>query len=98
VPPPLFNQLKPGGRIIIPIGQPFKHNQVLYVYRMDSRKRVHSKKYIPVYFIPMKGTMGVRAAEMGIAVPGLKKKDSRLKAKHGHDPDPPQKINLRPLP
>ena len=66
VPQPLFKQLKPGGRIIIPIGQPFKHNQVLYVYRMDRRGRVHSKKYIPVYFIPMKGTMGVAAAQMGI--------------------------------
>jgi protein-L-isoaspartate(D-aspartate) O-methyltransferase len=73
VPPTLFRQLKPGGRIIIPIGQPFKHNQVLYVYRMDKRGRVYSKKYIPVYFIPMKGTMGVAAAQMGITVPGLKK-------------------------
>lgn len=72
VPPPLFRQLKPGGRIIIPIGQPFKHNQVLYVYHMDSRGRVHSKKHIPVYFIPMKGTMGVAAAQMGIAVQGQK--------------------------
>jgi protein-L-isoaspartate(D-aspartate) O-methyltransferase len=72
VPPPLFRQLKPGGRIIIPIGQPFKHNQVLYVYRMDKRGRVHSKKYIPVYFIPMKGAMGVAAAQMGIAIPGQK--------------------------
>jgi protein-L-isoaspartate(D-aspartate) O-methyltransferase len=72
VPPPLFKQLKPGGRIIIPIGQPFKHNQVLYVYRMDKRGRGHSKKYIPVYFIPMKGTMGTTAAQMGIIIPGQK--------------------------
>jgi protein-L-isoaspartate(D-aspartate) O-methyltransferase len=72
VPPPLFRQLKPGGRIIIPIGQAFKHNQVLYVYRMDRRGRVHSKKYIPVYFIPMKGTMGIAAAQMGISIPGEK--------------------------
>jgi len=73
VPPPLFKQLKPGGRIIIPIGQPFKHNQVLYVYHMDHRGRVHSKKYIPVYFIPMKGTMDAAAAQMGIALPGGQK-------------------------
>ncbi|HEY5038047.1 MAG TPA: protein-L-isoaspartate O-methyltransferase, partial [bacterium] len=72
VPPPLFKQLKTGGRIIIPIGQPFKHNQILYVYRMDRKGRVHSKKYIPVYFIPMKGTMGATAAQMGIAIPGQK--------------------------
>jgi protein-L-isoaspartate(D-aspartate) O-methyltransferase len=73
VPPPLFRQLKPGGRVIIPIGQPFKHNQVLYEYRMDRRGRVHSKKYIPVYFIPMKGTMGAAAVQMGIIAPGQKK-------------------------
>ena len=73
VPPTLFNQLKHGGRIIIPIGQPFKHNQVLYVYHMDDRGRVHSKKYIPVYFIPMKGTMGVAAAQIGITLPSDEK-------------------------
>lgn len=87
VPPPLFRQLKPGGRIIIPIGQPFKHNQVLYVYYMDRRGRVHSKKYIPVYFIPMKGTMGVAAAQMGITVPGRKVLIKRHKPK----PEPAKK-------
>ncbi len=81
VPQPLFKQLKPGGRIIIPIGQPFKHNQVLYVYRMDRRGRVHSKKYIPVYFIPMKGTMGAAAAQMGISLPGGQKLAKHSKAK-----------------
>jgi protein-L-isoaspartate(D-aspartate) O-methyltransferase len=89
VPPPLFKQLKPGGRIIIPIGQPFKHNQVLYVYRMDKRGRVHSKKYIPVYFIPMKGTMGVAAAQMGISIPGQKMaKPSKAKPKPTPAPTP----------
>jgi protein-L-isoaspartate(D-aspartate) O-methyltransferase len=87
VPPPLFKQLKPGGRIIIPIGQPFKHNQVLYVYRMDKRGRVHSKKYIPVYFIPMKGTMGAAAAQMGIAIPG-QKLAKKPKAKPTATPEP----------
>ncbi len=81
VPQPLFKQLKPGGRIIIPIGQPFKHNQVLYVYRMDQRGRVHSKKYIPVYFIPMKGTMGAAAAQIGISLPGGEKLAKHSKAK-----------------
>jgi len=83
VPPPLFKQLKPGGRIIIPIGQPFKHNQVLYVYRMDRQGRVHSKKYIPVYFIPMKGTMGAAAAQMGLIIPGQKKAKAKPTPKPG---------------
>jgi len=57
VPPALFKQLKPGGRIIIPIGQPFKHHQILYTYHLDPQGKVHSKKNIPVYFIPMEGKM-----------------------------------------
>ena len=35
---------------------------------MDRRGRVHSKKYIPVYFIPMKGTMGIAAAQMEMCI------------------------------
>jgi hypothetical protein len=39
---------------------------------MDKKGRVHSKKYIRVYFIPMKGTMGFTAIQKGISVPGQK--------------------------
>ncbi len=42
-PPELFKQLKPGGRMIIPIGQPFKRGQVLYVYTKDAEGKVHSE-------------------------------------------------------
>jgi protein-L-isoaspartate(D-aspartate) O-methyltransferase len=93
VPPPLLKQLKPGGRIIIPIGQPFKHNQVLYAYRMDKRGRVHSKKYIPVYFIPMKGTMGAAAIQLGIIQAGVKQAKAP-KAKSVAVPD----LKKRPVP
>jgi protein-L-isoaspartate(D-aspartate) O-methyltransferase len=54
-PPALLKQLKKGGRLIIPIGQPFKHRQVLYMYTMDEQGKVHSKKYSNYYFIPMTG-------------------------------------------
>ncbi len=91
VPPGLFTQLKPGGRIIIPIGQPFKHNQVLYVYHMDNRGRVHSKKFIPVYFIPMKGAMGAAAAQMGIGLPGGQKLAQHPKIKPTPPSAPPKK-------
>ncbi len=56
-PPALFAQLKPGGRMIIPIGQPFKRGQVLYVYTKDEDGKVHSRRDVGVFFIPMTGTM-----------------------------------------
>jgi protein-L-isoaspartate(D-aspartate) O-methyltransferase len=54
-PPDLFAQLKPGGRMIIPIGQPFKRGQVLYIYRKDAEGKIHSRRDMGVYFIPMTG-------------------------------------------
>ncbi len=56
-PPELFKQLKPGGRMLIPIGQPFKRGQFLYVYTKDTEGKVHSRKDVGVFFIPMTGTM-----------------------------------------
>ncbi len=55
VPPALFEQLKPGGRLVIPIGQPFKKGQVLYLYTKDENGKIHSRKDVGVYFIPMTG-------------------------------------------
>jgi len=59
-PPELFRQLKPGGRLIIPIGQPFRRGQVLYVYTKDAEGRVHSRRDVGVFFIPMTGAMQTR--------------------------------------
>jgi len=56
-PPELFKQLKPGGRMLIPIGQPFKRGQVLYVYTKDATGKVHSRRDVGVFFIPMTGAM-----------------------------------------
>ena len=56
-PPELFKQLKPGGRMLIPIGQPFKRGQYLYVYSKDEDGKVRSRKDVGVYFIPMTGAM-----------------------------------------
>ncbi len=56
-PPDLFKQLKPGGRMLIPIGQPFKRGQFLYVYTKDAAGKVHSRKDVGVFFIPMTGAM-----------------------------------------
>ena len=56
-PPDLFKQLKPGGRMLIPIGQLFKRGQFLYVYTKDAEGKVHSRKDVGVFFIPMTGAM-----------------------------------------
>jgi protein-L-isoaspartate(D-aspartate) O-methyltransferase len=57
VPPALIQQLKPGGKLVIPIGQPFRRGQFLYIYTKDEDGRVRSRKDVGVYFIPMTGTM-----------------------------------------
>ena len=56
-PPDLFKQMKPGGRLVIPIGQPFKRGQVLYVYTKDGEGKIHSKRDMGVFFIPMTGAI-----------------------------------------
>jgi protein-L-isoaspartate(D-aspartate) O-methyltransferase len=61
-PPDLFKQMKPGGRMIIPIGQPFKRGQVLYVYTKDADGKIHSRRDVGVFFIPMTGAMMQRPA------------------------------------
>lgn len=55
VSPELLKQLKPEGRLIVPIGQPFKKGQVLYVFTKDKTGKVHSRKDMGVFFIPMTG-------------------------------------------
>ena len=56
-PPDLFKQIKQGGRLVIPIGQPFKRGQVLYVYTKDEEGKIHSKRDMGVFFIPMTGAI-----------------------------------------
>ena len=68
-PPALFAQLKPGGRLIIPIGQPFKQGQVLYIYHKDAAGKIHSRRDMGVFFIPMTGTMMKVPASQATAVP-----------------------------
>ncbi len=57
VPPDLFKQMKPGGRLVIPIGQPFKRGQVLYTYTKDREGKIHSRRDMGVFFIPMVGAI-----------------------------------------
>ena len=54
VPPALLKQLKPGGRMIVPIGQPWKP-QFLYVFTKDADGKVRSQRDVSTLFIPMTG-------------------------------------------
>ena len=47
--------------MIIPIGQPFKRGQVLYVYTKDAEGKIHSRRDIGVFFIPMTGAIAKNA-------------------------------------
>jgi protein-L-isoaspartate(D-aspartate) O-methyltransferase len=54
VPPPLIEQLRPGGRMIIPVGSPFSVQQlVLLTKRADGS--VSSRQVLPVAFVPLTG-------------------------------------------
>ena len=57
VPKPLLNQLKPGGRMVIPVG-PANSVQQLKLIRKDSRGRVREEVIVPVRFVPL--TRGAR--------------------------------------
>ena len=50
IPPPLIEQLKEGGIMIIPVGSPFMVQQLMRVEKRDGRARTQS--LIPVRFVP----------------------------------------------
>lgn len=52
VPKPLLDQLKPGGRMVIPVG-PAGATQQLKLITKDSRGRVRERLVIPVRFVPL---------------------------------------------
>jgi protein-L-isoaspartate(D-aspartate) O-methyltransferase len=54
IPPPLIAQLKPGGRMVIPVGAPF-HTQDLILLRKDPQGKVTTTSVLPVAFVPLTG-------------------------------------------
>jgi protein-L-isoaspartate(D-aspartate) O-methyltransferase len=61
VPPPLVEQLKEGGRMVIPIGERYK--QMLYLMEKHDGKLVTVKTLRPTLFVPMTGKAQQEAAE-----------------------------------
>jgi protein-L-isoaspartate(D-aspartate) O-methyltransferase len=54
VPPPLIEQLKAGGRMIIPVGGPFFVQQLMMVDKRDDGT-VTTRHLLPVRFVPLTG-------------------------------------------
>jgi protein-L-isoaspartate(D-aspartate) O-methyltransferase len=54
VPPSLVEQLKPGRRLVIPVGSPFG-SQVLSVISKDDSGRALTREILPVAFVPLTG-------------------------------------------
>jgi protein-L-isoaspartate(D-aspartate) O-methyltransferase len=52
VPPPLIQQLKPGGRMIIPVGSGFALQHLMIVEK-DADGRVRTRQTLPVRFVPL---------------------------------------------
>lgn len=54
IPPPLLKQLKPGGRMIIPVGSTFMVQQLVLVEKSKTNK-VTVSQIMPVRFVPLTG-------------------------------------------
>ena len=54
VPPPLVSQLKPGGRMVIPVGSRFLTQQLLLIEKQADGQLV-TRQILPVKFVPLTG-------------------------------------------
>jgi protein-L-isoaspartate(D-aspartate) O-methyltransferase len=52
IPPPLIEQLAPGGRLVMPVGDPWSDQRLILVEK-DSTGRISSENLLPVRFVPL---------------------------------------------
>lgn len=52
IPPPLLEQLAPGGRLVMPVGDPYLDQELVMVEK-DASGRVASRRLLPVRFVPL---------------------------------------------
>lgn len=57
VPPPLIEQLRPGGRLVAPLGTPYSH-QTLVLLEKDANSAITVRNILPVAFVPLTGSLG----------------------------------------
>jgi protein-L-isoaspartate(D-aspartate) O-methyltransferase len=54
IPPPLIEQLKPGGRMVVPVGPQFTVQQLVLITK-NKDGRVKTRQLLPVSFVPLTG-------------------------------------------
>lgn len=54
IPPPLIAQLKPGGRMVIPVGSPFAVQHLMLLEKNDQGE-ISMRQVLPVQFVPLTG-------------------------------------------
>jgi len=59
VPPPLIRQLKPGGRVVIPIGAAFLTQHLMLVEKKTDGT-ILTRQVLPVRFVPLTGAVSGR--------------------------------------
>ena len=52
IPPALIEQLKPGGRMVIPIGLPYMHQELMLLTK-DEEGKTHTQSLLAVVFVPL---------------------------------------------
>ncbi len=55
IPPPLIKQLKPGGRMVVPVGSRFMTQELLLVEKNDAGD-ITTRQLLPVIFVPLTGS------------------------------------------
>lgn len=55
IPPPLLEQLKPGGRLVIPVGLPYRHQELLLMEKIAVGQQ-QTRKVLGVAFVPLTGS------------------------------------------
>jgi len=52
IPPALIEQLKPGGKMVIPVGLPYQH-QELFLITKNEHNKIESRYILSVVFVPL---------------------------------------------
>jgi len=69
IPPALLRQLKPGGRMIIPVGPPYQ-DQELILIKKDAGGTISQRRLLPVVFVPLTGQRDAEVCTPTVNAPG----------------------------